>query len=42
MRAGLIDPEGAEQEIDFAEHQLHEIVDRLRDVAGVESNGRGE
>ncbi len=42
MRAGLIDPEGAEQEIDFAEHQLHEIVARLRDVAGVESNGHGE
>ncbi|HET7622241.1 MAG TPA: hypothetical protein VFK39_10095 [Gemmatimonadaceae bacterium] len=42
MRAGLIDPEGAEQEIDFAEHQLHEIVARLREVAGVEANGRGE
>jgi hypothetical protein len=42
MRAGLIDPEGAEQEIDFAEHQLHEIVARLRGVAGVEANGRGE
>ncbi|HEU4585809.1 MAG TPA: hypothetical protein VFR95_08665 [Gemmatimonadaceae bacterium] len=42
MREGLIDPAGAEQEIDFAEHQLHEIVDRLRDVAGIESNGRGE
>lgn len=36
MRAGLIDLEGAAQEIDFAEHQLHEIVTRLRDVAGVE------
>lgn len=42
MRAGLIDPEGAEQEIDFAEHQLHEIVARLRDVAGVESDGGRE
>lgn len=39
MRAGLIDEEGAEQEIDFAEHQLHEIVARLREVAGVEANG---
>jgi len=42
MRAGLIDEEGAEQEIDYAEHQLHEIVARLREVAGVESNGHGE
>lgn len=41
MRAGLIDPEGAAQEIDFAEHALHEIVARLRDVAGVEENPRG-
>jgi hypothetical protein len=40
MRAGLIDEEGAEQEIDFAEHQLHEIVARLREVAGVEEDGR--
>lgn len=36
MRAGLIDMEGAAQEIDFAEHELHEIVARLREVAGVE------
>jgi hypothetical protein len=36
MRAGLLDLEGAAQEIDVAEKQLHEIVDRLRDVAGVE------
>lgn len=42
MRAGLIDEEGAEQEIDYAEHQLHEIVARLREVAGVEANGRVE
>jgi hypothetical protein len=42
MRAGLIDQEGAEQEIDYAEHQLHEIVARLREVAGVEANGRRE
>ena len=36
MRAGLIDPEGAEQEIDFAEHQLHEIVEKLKVFAGIE------
>jgi hypothetical protein len=36
MRAGLIDLEGAAQEIDFTEHQLHELVARLRDAAGVE------
>jgi hypothetical protein len=41
MRAGLIDLEGAAQEIDFAEHELHEIVARLRDVAGVEDNSFG-
>ena len=41
MRAGLIDLEGAAQEIDFAEHELHEIVARLRDVAGVEDNPYG-
>lgn len=36
MRAGLIDLEGAAQEIDYTEHQLHELVARLRDAAGVE------
>jgi hypothetical protein len=36
MRAGLLDLDGAAQEIDIAEKQLHEIVDRLRGVAGVE------
>lgn len=36
MRAGLLDLDGAAQEIDGAEKQLHEIVDRLRDAAGVE------
>lgn len=36
MRAGLIDLDGAAQEIDFTEHQLHELVARLRDAAGVE------
>ncbi|MBK5189008.1 MAG: hypothetical protein JJD97_12255 [Gemmatimonadaceae bacterium] len=36
MRAGLIGLDGAAQEIDFTEHQLHELVARLRDAAGVE------
>jgi hypothetical protein len=36
MRAGLVDLDGAAQEIDGAEQQLHEIVDRLRHVAGLE------
>jgi hypothetical protein len=36
MRAGLIDIDGAAQEIDYTEHQLHELVARLRDAAGVE------
>jgi hypothetical protein len=36
IRAGLLDLEGAAQEIDAAERQLHEIVDRLRHAAGVE------
>jgi hypothetical protein len=45
MRAGLIDMEGAAQEIDFTEHQLHELVRRLRDAAGIEelgADGMGE
>lgn len=36
MRAGLIDTEGAAQEIDYTEHQLHELVRQFREVAGVE------
>jgi hypothetical protein len=36
MRAGLVDLEGAATEIDYTEHQLHELVARLRDAAGVE------
>lgn len=36
MRAGLLDVEGAAQEIELTERQLHELVDRLRPVAGVE------
>ena len=36
MRAGLLDVDGAAQEIALTERQLHEIVDRLRSYAGVE------
>lgn len=36
MRAGLLDVEGAAQEIDLTERQLHECIDRLRQFAGVE------
>lgn len=36
MRAGLLDMEGAAQEIDLTERQLHELIDRLRAHAGVE------
>lgn len=37
MRAGLLDREGAAQEVDLTEKQLHELVEQLRDNAGVES-----
>jgi len=36
MRAGLLDAEGAAQELDLTEKQLHELVNRLRKDAGVE------
>ncbi len=36
MRGGLIDLDGAAQEIDLTENQLFELVRRLRAVAGVE------
>ncbi|HEX8849041.1 MAG TPA: hypothetical protein VF761_05880 [Gemmatimonadaceae bacterium] len=36
MRAGLLDIEGAAQELELTERQLHELVDRLRPAAGVE------
>jgi len=39
MRAGLLDVDGAAQEIALTERQLHEIVDRLRALAGVEDAG---
>jgi hypothetical protein len=37
MRAGLLDTEGAAAEIDLTEKQLHEIIEKLRAFAGVES-----
>jgi len=37
MRAGLLDMDGAAQEIDLTEKQLHELIDRLKSYAGVES-----
>lgn len=39
MRAGLLDVDGAAQEIALTERQLHEIVDRLRVFAGVDEDG---
>lgn len=36
MRAGLLDAEGAAQELELTETQLHDLVDRLRFAAGVE------
>lgn len=36
MRAGLLDVEGAAQEIDLTEKQLHDLVTRLRRDAGSE------
>ncbi len=40
MRAGLLDMEGAAQEIELTEKQLHELVDSLRTYAGQVSPGR--
>jgi hypothetical protein len=36
MRAGLVDLEEAAAEIEQTEDQLHDLIDRLRHVAGVE------
>jgi hypothetical protein len=36
MRDGLLDSDGAKQEIDLTEKQLHECIERLRQSAGVE------
>jgi hypothetical protein len=37
MRAGLLDVEGAAQEIELTEKQLHALIDRVGDHAGIES-----
>jgi hypothetical protein len=36
MHSGVIDPEGAAQEILLTEHQIMEVVARLKEYAGVE------
>lgn len=36
MRGGLLDPEGARQELDLIVKQLHELVDTLPLIAGLE------
>ena len=36
MRGGLLDIEGAAQEIDLTEQQLHTLIDRLSPSAGIE------
>ena len=38
MRAGLLDKDGAAQEIEMTEHQLHDLVSRLRQAAGNEGD----
>ena len=40
MRAGLVDLEDAAAEIDSTEDRLHELIDRLRDAAGVEGRSQ--
>lgn len=37
MRAGMLDLEGAAQEIDATEQQLHDLVRRMREVAGLDA-----
>jgi hypothetical protein len=36
VRMGMIDHEGAAQEMELIEHQLHDCIGRLRGAAGVE------
>lgn len=36
MRGGMLDSDGASQELELITKQLHEIVSRLKDFAGVE------
>jgi hypothetical protein len=37
MRAGLLDPDGAAGEIELTEKQMHELIAKVRDQAGVEN-----
>jgi len=37
MRAGMLDVDGAAQEIDLTEQQLHALIDKLGEHAGVEN-----
>jgi broad specificity phosphatase PhoE len=37
MRAGMLDVDGAAQEIDLTEQQLHALIDKLGEHAGVET-----
>jgi hypothetical protein len=39
MSAGLLDREGAAQEVEMTEKQLHELIERLSAAAGVETQG---
>ena len=36
MRAGLLDKEGAAQELEMTEKQLYDLIERLKGTAGVE------
>ena len=38
MRAGLLDKEGAAQELEMTEKQLYDLIDRLKASAGVEGS----
>jgi hypothetical protein len=38
VREGWIDEDGAKQEIELTEKQLHELITSLRDLAGVEGD----
>ena len=38
MRAGLLDEDGAAQEVELTEKQLHELIGHLRYAAGVEGD----
>ena len=36
MRKGLLDAEGARQEIELIQRQLHDMIDRMPGQAGIE------